>query len=277
MDANGCGTEVNKSMTVQSCATNPSGGPSGFYPPLPAQNGTNPTSTNTTWYFERIRAGVETGLVLDQPGYAVTQLLITLEKDAGGVYVDVKKLGAAPSTLAKLPDGNVYQYLNITIMNLSSSVIQQGRIRFEVSKAWIASNSINESTVALERYMRGEWQKLNTSIIDSTLNYSFFASETPGFSIFAITGRVLEAPESICTPGEKRCFNDTTEECCDNGIDWLLRERCAYSCSNGKCLENPYESGLMQNYLWLLVPIALVAIATIGAIFKIKRHPKIGA
>jgi hypothetical protein len=33
----------------------------------------------------------------------------------------------------------------------------------------------------------------------------------------------------------------------------------------------------MQNYLWLLVPIALVAIATIGAIFKIKRHPKIGA
>jgi hypothetical protein len=43
------------------------------------------------------------------------------------------------------------------------------------------------------------------------------------------------------------------------------------------CVERPQELGLMQNYLWLLVPVAVLTVAAIGAVFKMKRHAKIGS
>jgi len=279
-DLNNCGTIVNRSAVAQSCLSTPSGGsPTGSSSPSPSVTVQNKSKIfgNVTWYFERIRAGTDTGFILNETVHAVNQLWVKVKNEADEVFVNIKKLENKPPIAVKEPNGRVYQYMNITFWNLSAANVEIGKIRFDVNKDWIENGSINKSTILLERYFNNDWQKLKTTLDNEDDNNFYYMAETPGFSIFAITGRILESPKSVCAPGEKRCNNGMAEECSADGLKWLERERCAYSCENGICVERSQELGFMQNYLWLLVPIAVVTVATIGAVFKMKRHAKIGS
>jgi PGF-pre-PGF domain-containing protein len=277
-DSNGCGTFVNRSAVVQSCSTAPTGpgGGSNNNPSIPITPPKDEPkiSENVTWHSDVIKPGVDTGIIINETGMAASQVWVKVRYVVTNVVFDIERLASKPLTVAKEPEGMVYQYLNITHANLSDANIESGKVLFNVEKSWISENGINESTVALTRHSNDGWQMLRTSLNGEDNSSVHYLAETPGFSIFAITGQAL-TPESVCVPGEWRCNDKSVEECNNGGI-WLETEPCPYSCENGTCIGNPQEINFLQNYLWVLVPILAVIIAAVGAIFKLKKPPKIG-
>jgi PGF-pre-PGF domain-containing protein len=276
-DLNDCNTTVNQSATTQSCTsyTSPFGGSPSDYSPPPANTtvqNKSKTLGNMTWYFEKINENVDTGFILNQTLHAVNQVWIRIRNEASEVYVDVKKLAAKPSVVAKEPKGNVYQYLNITFWNLSVSNVELGKIRFDVDKKWIINNSINKSTIALDRYYSGEWQELKTSINGEDENNVIYLAETPGFSVFAITGEKAMEVKTICKPVELRCNENILEECSGDGTSWTVKGICAYGCENAECKGKSQEE---FNYTWIILSSIIIVVVLLSSILLMKRE-KVG-
>jgi PGF-pre-PGF domain-containing protein len=272
-DSNDCGTTINRNAVAQSCSSTPSGGsPTGSSSPSPSVTVQNKSKIfgNVTWYFERIEEEVDTGFILNETIHAINQVWIKVKHEASEIYVDIKRLESRPSPAIKEPVGKVYQYLNITFWNLSATNVELGKIRFGVDKKWVENNSINKSTILLERYFNNDWQSLKTALSSEDDNDVYYLAETPGFSIFAITGRILEKTKTICIPNEIRCNTGTVEECSADGIKLILNETCEYGCENGKCEEKPYETASAQNYLWSIAAIVMI-ISAVGIIWRMMK------
>ncbi len=96
--------------------------------------------------------------------------------------------------------GSTYQYLEISKSNIKDEDIKKAKIKFKVEKSWINENSIDEDTVRLNRLQEG-WKKLPTTKLEEDKSFVYYQAETPGFSIFAITGDIkiltVEYPESL--------------------------------------------------------------------------------
>jgi PGF-pre-PGF domain-containing protein len=276
-DLNGCRTTVNRSAVVQTCSSAPSGGsPSGssLPPSITVQNKSR-VFENVTWYFEKIDAGVDTGFIINDTGLPVHQVWVKVKNEIENVAIDIKKLANRPSFILKEPEGSVYQYLNITYYNLNDSNIESGKIRFKVDKFWLNDNSINKATVVLNRYYNDNWQKLNTELKNEESNYFEYQVETPGFSIFSITGEVQEA--TACAPMEKRCEGNELQECAADGKSWTTKESCEHGCGDGKCKEEAAEFSAANPYAWLIAAVVIVVVAAgIALGTKKPMWPKLG-
>ncbi len=95
------------------------------------------------------------------------------------------------SSIVKEPaPGTVYRNVNIWVGNSGFSSpenLENARINFRVSRAWITEQGINEKTVTLYRYSQGSWNPLSTTPNGEDEVYLYFTAETPGFSPFAIS------------------------------------------------------------------------------------------
>jgi len=118
-------------------------------------------------------------------------------KNSGKISVTVEVLKDRSSKVDKDPEGKVYGHMNIwvgktgfaTEQNIADQVIG-----FRVNNSWVNDNNINESTIILNRYHDGEWNRLPTTKTGGDGVYLYFEAKTPGFSPFVITGDENEAP-----------------------------------------------------------------------------------
>lgn len=84
--------------------------------------------------------------------------------------------------------------MEINKTNIKNEDIDEVKIRFTVNKSWIDDNNINESLITLNRYNKS-WQKLPTQEISEDNEFVYYESESPGLSVFAISGEeIIEAP-----------------------------------------------------------------------------------
>lgn len=91
--------------------------------------------------------------------------------------------------------GKVYKYLSIVKSNLES--VRKSTIRFAVPNSWFVNNSLDSSTVLLNRLVSGSWEELPTTAMQfsSEAGFTSYVATTEGFSIFAITaGKIAARP-----------------------------------------------------------------------------------
>lgn len=91
--------------------------------------------------------------------------------------------------------GEVCNYLNIWVGNegyATEKNIGNATVCFRVKKAWVQNERIERSSITLNRYNDTKWNPLLTSLSGEDETYLYFTAGTPGFSSFAITGRVTE-------------------------------------------------------------------------------------
>jgi PGF-pre-PGF domain-containing protein len=102
----------------------------------------------------------------------------------------VQELTSLPENLLP-PMENSYQLLQIGT-DLEESV-ENAEVGFKVSWEWINAEGMDENTITLEHYVDGTWDELPTTMTGNDENYVYFDAETPGFSVFAVTGEVATA------------------------------------------------------------------------------------
>ena len=146
-----------------------------------------------------------------------------------------------PNDMQKL--SNVYQYMTISTSGiLITSDVTKADMSFRVKKSWLEENSIDKSTIALQRY-ESSWVKYGAVIEKEDSDYVHYSSAVPGFSYFAITGNKLI--KSIADVSQAEA-NKSTEIAKTNAT-------------------MPKENKEKKSYgmLWLAVPIFLIVLIVI--------------
>ena len=120
------------------------------------------------------------------------------KKTVGKTTTIVEELKNKSVLVSELPSGEVYKSFNIWVGNsgfATSTNIENPVICFKVEKAWIQDKKIDQASIALNRYSNKTWEQLPVSLVSEDEKYLYFTADLPGFSSFAITGKVDLLPE----------------------------------------------------------------------------------
>ena len=115
------------------------------------------------------------------------------KKTAGKTTTIVEMLKGKSTLVSELPSDEVYKSLNIWVGNsgfATSKNIENAVVCFKVEKSWIKDKNIDQSSITLNRYSDKKWNQLPTSLSGEDDKYLYFTAQTPGFSPFAITGKI---------------------------------------------------------------------------------------
>ncbi len=107
----------------------------------------------------------------------------------GKISSTVECLHEVSALVDKEPDGIVYHNVNIWVGKSGfsdSDNIRDCAIGFRVSRSWIEEKGVDKNTIRLLHYSSGEWEELETSLVDEDEEYLHFEAKTSGFSPFAI-------------------------------------------------------------------------------------------
>jgi len=113
---------------------------------------------------------------------------IAVRNKVNNINIIVTKLDAKPASVVQEVVGKVFNYIEVSVSNITDEDIESVKIEFSVQKNWISANNIDESTIVLQRYDGSNWQKLVTKKLSEDANEIHFQAESGGLSVFAITG-----------------------------------------------------------------------------------------
>lgn len=118
---------------------------------------------------------------------SIRQLYVWVVSDSGHVRINLSSIGENSTSLGS-PNLTVYQYINITLENITDSHIMNATINFEVPKTWLSAHGIRKENVILQRHHLGKWNDLNTTIYGENSSHVIYSSVSPGFSVFVVGG-----------------------------------------------------------------------------------------
>jgi len=130
-------------------------------------------------------------------------MTIEVNNKANKVTITISKYSGQPAVVThNITGGKVYQYLEIGHDNLNDSNIASSKLRFNVTKSWLAANGYGANDVILQRYSNGTWTKLATTMLGESASDVEYEANSPGLSIFAITAEKAAAPSAaVCGNG----------------------------------------------------------------------------
>jgi PGF-pre-PGF domain-containing protein len=134
-------------------------------------------------YFSLIPAGETAEMIADKKTIAVTKVSFTTTSQLSGVTLDIK---AVEEKDVPIPINNVFQYFEISL-DKGSKNVSSAQIDFKVNKSWIASNDYTADSVLLNRLVDKQWLELPTELLQESIKYYHYSSQSSGLSYFAIT------------------------------------------------------------------------------------------
>jgi len=106
-------------------------------------------------------------------------------------YSSLKITVSATEKPKKSFNGEVYQYIEVeydpTEVNASRVIIN-----FRISSSWFEKYNYSKKLVKLNRYNNNGWSELATTTKQSTKDYVYYSSNSPGLSLFAITSEKIQ-------------------------------------------------------------------------------------
>jgi PGF-pre-PGF domain-containing protein len=134
------------------------------------------------------------------------------KKTTGKTTTIVEMLKAKSILVSGAPADEVYNYVNMWVGNSGFATpnnIKNAVVNFKVEKSWIQDKKIDKSTITLNWYNDSKWDSLPTSLSSEDDNYLYYAAQTPGFSNFAITGKITASLQPSVEKSQTADINET--------------------------------------------------------------------
>ncbi|MCK4555433.1 MAG: PGF-pre-PGF domain-containing protein, partial [Candidatus Aenigmarchaeota archaeon] len=212
------------------------------------------------------------------PDEIITKISVNLKTEILGPSLSVSKCSS--SSVGSAAD-IVYHYFEISTVNITDSNIENTTIEFKVNNSWIVDNNIDPDSITLNRYTT-QWTALPTSKKSNDGNYAYYFTETPGFSLFAITGSEAGTQQSSTQPNQ-------TAECpvCPNCGEWsecvdTQKTRTCYKCSaetdyicqkysdikgcDAEQANLPGEKSSFWKYILLAISVIVIAVLALSIV-----------
>lgn len=212
-----CSTDDSACSSGQACtngcaATSSGGGGGGGGSSGGGGGGGGTTLPSVTQTINNIMADTPKSVLIAESKLPVSQVEITTSVSLTNVQLVIKEItqpsGVSPAIPAAA--GNIYKHLDIT-SSASSTQLVKMKIKFSVTKSWLTANSIDLGKVVLNRLVGTTWIKLLTTKTGEDAVNVFYEAESPGLSVFAITGERSAAPPIFAVCGNN--VFETGEEC----------------------------------------------------------------
>lgn len=107
------------------------------------------------------------------------------------------------------PRGAVRLYFSLTSA-MRDADVESVEIEFSLQRGWLDENDLEPGDVVLSRWVDGEWQDLETEVVDSDDGVRFVAT-SQGFSLFSIRGEAEGTPTPRPTERPTRTPTPTDE------------------------------------------------------------------
>ena len=162
-----------------------------------------------------IASGQSAKFDFPQKATPVVSISFDSKKTVGKTTTIVEMLKAKSTLVSGVPADDVYKYVNIWVGNggyATPQNIENAVVGFKVGKSWVLDQKIDKSTITLDRYSDKTWTQLPTSLSSEDDNYLYFTAQTPGFSPFAITGKITATVQPAVGKTQTENVNETTTE-----------------------------------------------------------------
>jgi PGF-pre-PGF domain-containing protein len=177
-------------LRIKIASSGISEGNGGGVSPTPTPTPAPPKRPEENRTIELLEAGGNASLMFNKT--EIVKIVINASTTIRNAEITIEEI-EKPAPITNV-SGIPYRYFNITTTNLSATNITNATVEFKVNRTWIADNNIDEATITLNRYCDNHWSALSTSKIADDNISLYFASETPGFSLFAIFGEERGKP-----------------------------------------------------------------------------------
>ncbi len=160
-----------------------------------------------------IKSGSPVKFDLAKNATSIVYLNFDSKKTVGKTTTIVEMLKNKSTLTPDAPAGEIYNYLNIWVGNGGYGTeknIENAVVCFKVEKSWIQEKGIDQSSISLNRYNDKKWNELPTTLLREDNKYLYFTSETPGFSPFAITGKIAEKQTDVKVQPESEDKEENT-------------------------------------------------------------------
>ncbi|MBW3015359.1 S8 family serine peptidase [Candidatus Woesearchaeota archaeon] len=263
-DANNCGTTYDRPALSQSCtlgttSTSGSSSSSSGGASYSTVSGNVTQGLSETRYFAVVEAGVPNNMRIESENIPLQKISFTTNKPINLIKMYIKVREESEIKVPSLE--NVYKYIEFIPEGITDSDISSSAIESKVSKTWI--NGYDKDTVTLQRYNNEQWNRLNTILIDEDDDFYYYSSETPGFSMFALTAELSrqQPQEIINAPEEPTLTTESLEQ-----IPEKTQEQ-------ETTIEEEIPNKSYINYI-LLIIILVITISWIIYYFKISKKDK---
>ncbi|KAF5423468.1 MAG: hypothetical protein C5S41_07250 [Candidatus Methanomarinus sp.] len=163
---------------------------------------------------ESVNKNTKVSYSYNSKGNIIRYINFTGLTNSGTVATQVEILKNTSTLVDTAAPDNIYKNLNIWAGNqgwATSKNIDNPVIEFYVEKSWITANNIDETTITMNRYNSGNWDKLTTTLINRDAEKLYFMSNTSGFVSFAVTGKQLIADQAGGGGIEEQTIKETPE------------------------------------------------------------------
>lgn len=163
---------------------------------------------------ESVNKNTKISYSYNSKGNIIRYINFTGLTNSGTVATQVEILKNTSTLVNTAAPDNIYKNLNIWAGNqgwATSKNIDNPVIEFYVEKSWITANNIDETTITMNRYNSGNWDKLTTTLITRDAEKLYFISNTSGFASFAVTGKQVVAEQAGGEGIEEQTIKETPE------------------------------------------------------------------